>query len=124
MITITFEVANAPTAMQKSSAAAVTMRPVCSSPTATASRFGSPAVPLFLDPRQEKDAVVGREPERDRKEQHGLRQLQRALAAVGEQAFEAPVLEDEDEDARCVAKSDNAFISSVFSGSTSERVAR
>ena len=36
------DVANAPTAMQKSSAAAVTIRPVRSRPTATASRFGRP----------------------------------------------------------------------------------
>ena len=40
---MTFEVANAPTAMQKSSAAAVTIRPVRSRPIATASRFGRPA---------------------------------------------------------------------------------
>ena len=43
-LTITIdEVANAPTATQKSSAADVTTRPVRSSPSATASRFSSPA---------------------------------------------------------------------------------
>ena len=32
------------------------------------------------DPREQEDAVVGREPEGDREQQHRLRELERALA--------------------------------------------
>ena len=70
-------------------------RPVRSSPSATASRFGRPVVVRLLDPREQEDAVVGREPEGDREQQHGLRQLERALAPVVEQPLEPAVLEDE-----------------------------
>ena len=42
LTTRTSDAAEAPTATQNSSAAAVTMRPLRSSPRATASRFGAP----------------------------------------------------------------------------------
>ena len=64
-------VANAPIAMQNSSAANVTIRPVRSSPTATASR-SQPAVARLLDAREQEHAVVGREPERDAEQQDRL----------------------------------------------------
>ena len=70
------DVANVPIATQKSSAAAVTMRPVRSSPSATASRFVEAAVARLLDPREEEDRVVGREAERGRAEQDRLRRLE------------------------------------------------
>ena len=49
------EVAKAPTAMQKRRAAAVMMRPVRSSPMATASWLGDSRVPGFLDAGEQED---------------------------------------------------------------------
>ena len=97
LMKIICDVTNAPIAIENSSAAAVTIRPVRSSPIATASA-PSAAVARLLDPRQQEDAVVGREPERDREQQQRLRRLEPALARVAEQALEAPVLEDQHED--------------------------
>ena len=42
------------------------IRPVRSSPTATASESASAAVARLLDAREQEDAVVGRETEADR----------------------------------------------------------
>ena len=93
------EVAKAPIAITNSSAAKVTMRPVRSSPSATASSFGRAAVVRLLDAREQEHAVVGREPERDREQQHRLGRLERALAREAEQALEVAVLEDQHEQA-------------------------
>ena len=54
---------------------------------------------VLLDPRQQKDPVVGRERERDDEQQDRLRRLEGALARVAEEPLEAPVLEDQDEQA-------------------------
>ena len=59
---------------------------------------GHAAVVRFLDPRDQEDAVVGGEPEGDREEQDRLGRVERARAPVGEQALQASVLEDQDED--------------------------
>ena len=99
LMKISFEVTNAPIATANRSAAAVTIRPVRSRPIATASVVGDAAVVRFLDPREQEDAVVGGEPEGDREEQDRLGRVERAGAPVGEQALQAPVLEDQDEDA-------------------------
>ena len=53
----------------------------------------------LLDPREQEDRVVGGKPECDREEQHRLGQLERALAAVVEEALEPAVLEDQHEQA-------------------------
>ena len=92
------EVAKAPIAIANSSAAAVTIRPVRSSPIATASESRGAAVARLLDPREQEDAVVGGEAEGDREQQDRHRLLERALARVVEQALEAAVLEDQHED--------------------------
>ncbi len=57
-----------------------------------------PGVARLLDPREQEDPVVGGEAERDREQQDRHRLFERALAAVVEQALEAAVLEDEDEE--------------------------
>ena len=91
------EVANAPTATQKRSAAPRS-RPVRSlEPERDGLAVREPRVVGLLEPGEEEDPVVGREAERDREQQHGLSQLERSLAAVVEEPLEAAVLEDEDE---------------------------
>ena len=85
------DVANEPIATQKSSAAAVTMRPVRSRPHATAARVRLAAVVRLLDAREQEDRVVGRETEHGRGEQDGLRLLEPLDAGA--------VLEDEHEHA-------------------------
>ena len=93
------EVAKAPIAIENRSAAAVTIRPVRSSPIATDSESLGAAVARLLDPREQEDGVVGREAEGDGEEQDRHRLLERSLARVVEQALEAAVLEDEHQDA-------------------------
>jgi hypothetical protein len=44
----------------------------------------------LLDAREQEHAVVGREPERDREQQHGLAGLERALAREAEQPSRWP----------------------------------
>ena len=61
-------------------------------------RVGRAAVTRLLDAREEEDAVVGREAERHREQEQGLGGFEAALAVVAEEALEAAVLEDQDED--------------------------
>ena len=83
------EVAKAPIATANSSAAAVTIRPVRSSPIATALGVRGAVVARLLDPREQEDRVVGREAEGDREEQDRHRLLDRPRARVVEQALAA-----------------------------------
>ena len=91
------EVAKAPIATQNSSAAAVTMRPVRSSPSATASRVGRAAVVRLLDAREQEDAVVGGEPEGDREQQDRLGRLEARRCSGSRAGPEVAVLEDQHE---------------------------
>ena len=88
------DVANEPTATQKSTAAAVIDPAGALEAERDRLAVLEAVVVRLADPREQEDAVVGREPERDRKEQHRLGQLERALAAVAEDALEPAVLED------------------------------
>ena len=91
------EVANAASATDSRSAAAVTIRPGPLQPERDRLAVRQPGVARLLDPREQEDAVVGRERERHREQQHRLRRLERALRRVVEQPLEPPVLEDHDE---------------------------
>ena len=90
-----FEVANAPIATANSSAAAVMIRPVRSSPIATARSLGMPLSRASLIRESRKTRVVGGEAEGDREEQDRLGRVERASAVVVEQPLETAVLEDQ-----------------------------
>ena len=92
------EVTKAPIATANSSAAAVTIRPGALEADRDRLAVVVAAVARLLDPRQQEDAVVGREPEGDREQQQRLRRFEPALARVAEQALEAAVLEDQHQD--------------------------
>ena len=82
-LTITIdEVANAPTATQKRSAADCDDPAGPFEPERDRLPVLEPRVVRLLDPREQEDAIVGGEPERDREEERRLGQLERALAAV------------------------------------------
>ena len=80
---IIFEVANTPTASANSSAAAVTIRPVRSSPIEIASESLAPSVAGLLHPREQEDPVVGGEAERGREQDQRHRLVQGAGAGEG-----------------------------------------
>ena len=117
------EVANAPIAITNSSAANVTMRPVRCSPSATASSLGAPLSCTSLMRAEQEDAVVGREPEGDREQQHRLRGLDRALAGEAEQPLEWPSWKTSTSRPNA-ALSVSRFITSALTGSTTEPVIR
>ena len=80
------EVAKAPIATANSSAAAVTIRPVRSSPIATHSESEAPLSRASLIRESRKTRVVGREAEGDGEEQDRHRLLERPLAACSRAA--------------------------------------
>ena len=93
------EVMKAPIATASRIAAAVTTAPVRSTPTATASLSLSPPSRASLMRPEQEHAVVGREREHERGGDQEVGRLDAAVGRVAEQALEAPVLEDEREDA-------------------------
>ena len=62
-------------------------------------RVRGAVVARLLDPREQEDGVVGREPEGDGEEQDRHRLLDRPGAGVVEEALEAAVLEDQHQQA-------------------------
>ena len=101
----------------------MTTRPVRSSPSATASRFGEAALVRLADAGEQEDPVVGREAERDREEEHRLRQLERALAAVVQGPSSRPSWNTQTSTPNAAERL-SAFITIAFTGRTTDLVTR
>src|SRR5262249_14458913 len=59
--------------------------------------LGAALQPCLADAAEQKDAVVGRDREDERGQHERDGEVERALAGIAEQRFEAPVLEDQDQ---------------------------
>ncbi len=105
-------------------AAAVMIRPVRSSPWATAVALSQAVVPGLAHPRDEEDLVVHREPEEHREEEDRDPALDLAELVEPEEALPDAVAEEDDEHAVARAATESRLRSTAFSGRRSERNAR